>query len=286
MSAPLARAEALLETGRAEEALHELATLPAEDALSVVAMRLRCAALSRLDRWAEVGDAARAGLGTTGPDPDLLYWLGRAEQRAGRPAVAERVLLDGLALAPTDVDLLCAYADLCLDNGQVDKAAKLVDMAAAQAPRAPMVYAARVQVAFARGDDRAAQQISREFVGAYPDNPAAHALLGSVSASRGQVDAAYAGFRRAAATMPGEQVFAESALEMRAARHPLMLPLRPILRFGPVKTWLVVVVLVFGLRTAGVPVLAGVLGLTWVLYCVYSWVVPPLVRRWVRRNPF
>ena len=286
MSTSLARAQALLETGRADQALRELSTLPAEDALNVVAMRLRCAALSHLDRWTEVGDAARAGLGAVGPDPDLLYWLGRAEQRAGRPAVAERVLLDGLALAPADVDLLCAYADLCLENGQVDKAAKLVGLAAAQEPGAPMVYATRVQVAYARGDDREAQRISREFVGAYPDNPAAHALLGSVSASRGQVGAAYAGFRQAAATMPTEQVFAESALEMRTARHPLMLPLRPILRFGPVRTWLVVVLSVFALRAAGLPALAGVLGLTWLVYCVYSWVVPPLVRRRVRRNPF
>ena len=282
----LARAQALLETGRPDDALRELAALPADEAMNVYAMRLRCTALAQLDRWPEVGDAARAGLGTAGPDPDLLYWLGRAEQRAGRPEVAERVLLDGLALAPTDVDLLCAYADLCLDNGQVDKAARLVDLAAAQEPHAPMVYAARVQVAFARGDDREAQRISQEFVGVYPDNPAAHALLGGVSAARGKVDDAYAGFRRAAATMPGEQAFAESALEMRIARHPLMLPLRPILRFGPMKTWLVVVGTVLALRAAGVTVLAGLLGLTWLLYCVYSWVVPPLVRRWVRRHPF
>lgn len=279
----LHRAQALLATGRAEQALTELSTLPANEVTGSYAMQLRCAALSQLDRWTDVGDAARAGLAANGPDPDLLLWLGRSEHEAGRDQVAERALLDGLALAPQDVDLLCAYADLCAANGQLDKAGKLVELAAARAPQAPVVYATRIQIAHARGDHREAQRISREFVGAHPENPAAHALLGGTSAARGQVDAAYEGFRQAAAARPGEQAFAESAMELRAARHPLMLPLRPILRFGAIKTWLAAVGLILVLRTAGLPVLAGLLGFVWLAYCVYSWVVPPLVRRWVLR---
>lgn len=287
MTAPspvLARAGALLEAGRAEEALAELAMLPANEAVGPVAIRLRCAALRHLDRWPEVADTARAGLGAAGPDPDLLGELGRAEQRMGRPEAAERALLDGLALAPNDVDLLCAYADVCASVGQVDKAQKLVERAAALAPQAPVVYATRIQVAYARGDDTTAQRIAREFVAAYPENPAAHALLGSTSAVRGQVGPAYDGFRQAAAAMPTEQVLAESALEMRVARHPLMLPVRPVMRFGAFKTWAVAVALMFGLRAAGLTPLAVLVTLVWILYCIYSWVVPPLVRWWVRRH--
>lgn len=287
MTAPspvLLRAQAMLQAGRPQEALSTLATLPAADVMVPVAAKLRCAALAQLDRWAEAGDAARAGLAANGPDPDLLYWLGRAEQHAGNAETAERVLLDGLALAPHDVDLLCAYADLCAGEGQVEKAAKLVALAAAEDPHAPMVYATRVKVAYARGDDREAERISREFVAAYPANPVANALLGGVSAARGQVGAAYAGFRRAVAEDPTEQAYAESALEMRAAGHPLMLPLRPILRFGALKVWLAAIVLIFGLRLLHVPQLSFVVAVAWVAYCVYSWVVPPLVRWWVRRR--
>ncbi|GID27873.1 hypothetical protein [Paractinoplanes brasiliensis] len=280
----LHRAQALLATGRAEQALTELSTLPANEVTGSPAMQLRCAALGRLDRWAEVGEAARAGLAANGPDPDLLLWLGRAEHEAGRDEAAERALLDGLALASNDVDLLCAYADLCAANGQLDKAGKLVGLAAAQAPQAPVVYATRIQVAHARGDDREAQRISREFVGVHPGNPVAHALLGGTSAARGHVDTAYEGFRQAAAARPSEAVFAESALELRVARHPLMLPLRPVLRFGALKTWLAAVAGILLLRAAGLSVLAGLLGLTWLVFCVYSWVVPPLVRKWVRRG--
>jgi tetratricopeptide (TPR) repeat protein len=284
MNATLHHAQALLATGRPEQALTQLSMLPANEVTGSYAMQLRCAALSQLDRWTEVGDAARAALAANGPDPDLLLWLGRAEHEARRDQQAERAFLDGLALAPNDVDLLCAYADLCASDGQLEKAGKLVDLAAARAPQAPVVYATRIQLAHARGDDREAQRISREFVGAHPDNPVAHALLGGTSAARGHVDAAYEGFRQAAAARPTEQVFAESAMELRVARHPLMRPLRPILRFGALKTWLVAVTLIIGLRAIGLPVLGGLLGFVWLAFCVYSWVVPPLVRKWVLRS--
>ncbi|MBU2664994.1 hypothetical protein KOI35_15935 [Actinoplanes bogorensis] len=285
MTSPvLHRAQSLLATGRAEQALTELSTLPANEVTGSFALQLRCAALSQLDRWAEVGEAARAGLAANGPDPDLLLWLGRSEHEAGRDENAERALLDALAMAPQDVDLLCAYADLCAANGQLEKAGKLVDLAAAQAPQAPVVYATRIQVAHARGDDREAQRISQEFVGVHPDNPVAHALLGGTSAARGHIDTAYEGFRQAAAARPTEQVFAESAMELRVARHPLMIPLRPVLRFGALKTWLAAVGCILLLRAIGLPVLAGLLGFAWLAFCIYSWVVPPLVRRRVRKG--
>ncbi|MFI5896278.1 tetratricopeptide repeat protein [Actinoplanes sp. NPDC051513] len=287
MTAPapvLARAQAMLEVGRPQEALSALATLPASDVMGPIAARLRCAALAQLGRWPEAGEAARAALATNGPDPDLLYWLARAEQDAGHASRAEQILLDGLAVSPHDVDLLCAYADLCAGEGQLDKAAKLVALAAAQDPQAAIVYATRVKVAYAGGHDREAQRISQEFVANHPANPVANALLGGVSAVRGQIRPAYDGFRRAVAEDPTDRAYAESALEMRMAAHPLMLPLRPILRFGALKVWLTAVALIFGLRLIGLPQLAFPVGLAWLAFCVYSWVVPPLVRRWVRRR--
>ena len=280
----LARAQAMLEVGRPQEALAALGTLAADDVLGPAALRLRCAALAQLDRWPEAGEAARVGLSAHGPDSDLLYWLACAEQHSGHPELAERVLLDGLALAPHDTDLLCAYADLCASEGQVEKAKKLIDLAAAQEPDAPLVYATRVKVAYARGEDREAQRISREFVAAYPANPFANALLGGVNAARGEVGAAYASFRRAVAEDPTKGAYAESALDMRIAGHPLMVPLRPIMRFGALKVWLVAIGLIFGLRVLGQPWLSFPVALLWLAYCVYSWVVPPLVRWWVRRH--
>jgi len=280
----LERVQALLLARRPEQALTELGTLPAAEVTGPVAMLLRCVALSQLGRWSEVGEAARAGLSAAGPDPGLLLWLARAERESGRDQAAERVLLDGLALDPHDVDLLCEYAELCADNGQADKAGKLVGLAAAQDPHAPLVYGTRVRVALARGDDREAERISREFVAAYPESPTAHALLGGASAARGRIDAAYDGFRRAAAAMPAEPAFAAAALELKVARHPLMAPLRPVARIGALKVWLAAVAVMTVLRMLHLGPLAVAAAVIWVTFCVYSWVVPPLVRRWVRRG--
>jgi hypothetical protein len=73
-------------------------------------------------------------------------------------------------------------------------------------------------------------------------------------------------------------------MEMRVNRHPLMLPIRPILRFGPLTTWLIAVALIFGLRAVGLPSLAFIAAIAWLAFCLYSWVVPPLLRRWMLRN--
>jgi tetratricopeptide (TPR) repeat protein len=280
----LQRVEALLVANRPEEALRELAALPAPEGVSARAFHLRCAALGQLGRWPEAAKAARQGLAAGGPDPDLLRLLADAEHELGNLEVAERAALDGLAIDPLDVDLLCCYARLCMAAGQVDKAAKLVERAAAIAPAAAVVYAARVQLAYSRGDDRTAQRIAREFVAEYPESAVAHALLGGMSALRGQVNAAHSGIRQAVAAQPTVDEYAQLALQTRVARHPLLVPVRPFIRFGPVKTWIAAVILLFGLRALGLTALAVAWSIFWIALCVYSWIVPPLVRRWVTRR--
>ena len=280
----LERAQMLLMADRPEQALAELAALPAAVATTPVAYHLRAAALNALERWTEAARMARAGLEAAGPDPDLLGQLGRALRELGDRPGAERALLDALALAPDDVGLLCAYARLCMDVGQLEKAEQLVARAAARAPEAAQVYATRVWLAYALGRDAEAQRISRAFVAAYPESPVAHASLGGISAARGQMGQAYAGLRQAAAGAPTEHDLAEAAMMARSETHPLLWPVRPFERFGVVKPWLLVIVTVFALRAAGLFLVAGLVGLAWFALCLYSWTVAPLVRRHLRRR--
>jgi predicted Zn-dependent protease len=274
----LSRARALLDANRPEQALLELGRLPTDEAISPFAFEVRAVALLRLERWAEAADAASRGL-AGGPDPDLLGHLGGALTEMGEYPAAERALLNGLALAPHHSTLLCYYAILCLKVNQIDKAALLVERAAAQDPHASLVYIVRIQLAFVRGDDKQAQRISEDYLAAYPEEAVAHSLHGQVVSNRGQVANAYASLRHAAAHDPTDQDYAKAAIAARAYAHPLLLPLRPLYRLGPVKVWLMVVVTILALNGLGASAAAGVLGLTWVVYCVYSWVVPPLVRR-------
>jgi predicted Zn-dependent protease len=282
-SAGLTRAQLLLQANRAEQALEELGRLPTDEAISPIAFELRAVALLRLERWAEAADAARRGL-AGGPDPDLLGHLGAALAQLGEYPQAERALLDGLAIAPQDTRLLCYYASLCLKVHQTDKAAKLLERAAANAPHASLVYAVRIQLAFARGDDKLAKQISEEYLAEYPEAAHAHALHGQSAGNRGQMSEAYISLRQAAANDPTDQDYAKAAITARMYAHPLLLPLRPIYRLGPVRVWLTVVATILVLQGIGASGLAGILGLTWFAYCVYSWVVPPIVRRVYQRR--
>ncbi|MFI6262054.1 tetratricopeptide repeat protein [Micromonospora sp. NPDC051006] len=285
MTAPdlaLSRAAHLLEVNRADAALEELARLPADVALGAPAFRLRAAALTDLDRWDDVVATARQGLAELGPDAELLGRLGLALRHRGEYAPAEQALLDGLAIAPESPWLLCQYADLCTAVGQTDKAEQLLARAAALAPESPAVFASRFQLAYTRGDDRATEQIAREFLGVWPEHPAALALHGLAAAQRGRMDAAHRSFGQAVAHDPADVDAANAAWEARVLAHPLLLPLRPLHRWGMLRTWLVAVTVMVGLNLAGLDLLAGLAGLLWIAYCVYSWTAPALVRRLVR----
>lgn len=278
---PLALAWHWLQIQRPDRALDELSRIHGDLAVTRDAFLIRSAALYEMERYAEACAAAQTGLGQLGPDPALLGVFGSALRALGRYEEAERALLDGLAVDPTDVRLLCLYARLCLDVGQVDKAERLVELAASHDPREEMVIRLRGLVAYARGRDREALAHGREALAADPDDIDNRALFGLFAAGRGDVDGAHRSFRVAAASDPGNAELVEVAREARVAAHPLLVPLRPLSRFGPMQVWIAAVALMFGLRALGQDVLGLAVALVWLVYCVYSWVAPPLVRRLV-----
>jgi tetratricopeptide (TPR) repeat protein len=275
----LARAWALLDAGRPEQALDQLARVPAalvEDPGVVIA---RAEALVRLERWKEAARAARQGLVAAGPDPNLLGLLGLALGAMGDYPAAERAYLDGLREAPHHVYLLCRYALLCLVANQVEKATELTDLAAAIDPHHPMVYVARIETAFVRGGDRAAERASREFLALYPDSATALAMHGATAARRGRTTTAFASMRQAVAAEPTDPHYAEAAREARVNAHPLLVPLRPMYRLGVLPTWAAAAGVIVGSRLLAFETVAGTATVLWLLYVTYSWVAPPLVQR-------
>lgn len=276
-----ARAAMLIEVDRPQQALDALARLPAALADDPRAFGLRADALLALERWAEAADAARRGLAAGGPDPRLLGSLGNALDALGDYPAAERTYLDALALDPSNPVLLCWYALLCILVEQRDKASRLLALAVDEAPDHPIVYLTRIELAHANGDDRTAERVSGEFLGRYPDNAAALALHGRSAAMRGRMVAAYRSLRQAVAADPTEPRFAEAAMEARVNAHPLLIPLRPLYRIGPLKGWLIAVVVILGLRALDQLPAAALVGGLWLLYSAYSWIAPSLVRRLV-----
>ena len=278
----IARAWALLEADRAEQALAELSRLSPTQAGAAVAFQLRGRALTHLERWKEVDENARRGLAEIGPDPVLLGQLGFALFEAREYSNAERAFLDALALAPHDVELLCAYSRLCLHADQAGKAKQLWQRAAALDPYHRQIMITRVVLAIGTADDREAQRASDAYLAEYPADPIALALQGQVAEMRGR--SGYGSIRQAVAADPDDRDIADLAWEARFYAHPLMLPLRPLIRLGTVKSWLIAVAIMFGLRFAGLNTLGLIAAVVWVSLCVYSWIVPPLLRKWIFRR--
>ena len=272
------RAAALLEVGRPRQALAELARLGPDAAEDARAFRLRVEALIALDAWAAAARTARQGLALHATDAELMGQLGLALHALGDYPGAESALLDALAIDPFDALRLCRYALLCMSVGQLRKATRLVFAAAQRAPESAIVYVARVQLEFARGRDRAAERIAAEFVGRYPSMPVALALYGRSAALRGRTVAAYQSFARAVAEDPADEERARVAETLRIRTHPLLRPLRPLERVGPVGAWLATIVAFVVLRAVGLTPLAVLVAFVSFGYNAYSWVAPFLVR--------
>ncbi|GAA2842603.1 tetratricopeptide repeat protein [Crossiella cryophila] len=279
-----ALAQHWLTIGQAERALDTLSQLHGEDAVGYPATLFRATALWMLDRSAEAAQVAADGISRFGPDHSLLRVLGNAQHELGDWPRAEEALLTALHQDPEDAQLLCDYARLCLSAGQVDKAEQLVGRAAGIDPHLQSVGQVRAMVALAKGQDAEAARHSANSLAHDPDSSAARAMHGNAAAQLGDVDGAYRSFRAAAAAEPGNAAFVEAAREARLAAHPLLRPLRPMYKIGPMKLWIGFVIVLLVLRSAGLWPLSTALTVCWVVYCLYSWVAPPLVRRWLERN--
>jgi Flp pilus assembly protein TadD len=273
-----------LQIGHPERTLDELQGLWGDAAIDYRAYLFRGAALHQLDRNAEAIDVLREGLSNHGPFLPLLQVLGSALRAEGRLPEAESAFLQGLSVDPNEPDLLLGYAMVCLAAGQAEKAGALVERAASQAPESAAVSAARAQVAFALGKDKDMHRHTEEALSVDPEDPNARALHGTASMLTGDSRSGYRSLASAAAAYPGDRDLREAARAARLANHPLMRPLRPLQRFNPLVVWVCAVAVIYGLRLAGLGVLSAVAAVGWFAFCVYSWVVPPLVRRWINRR--
>jgi tetratricopeptide (TPR) repeat protein len=270
----------LIALRRPDEALEKLAqSFDSEDPLY---WWLRGLALFALDRVGEALDAAKNGLRIDPESPLLLDLVARCHSSRGELVAAEEAVLAALRTDAEDAELLALYALIVAKAGQIEKARKLIAQARRVDPENASALRIEAAIAVSRGDDREALLRGREMLALNPEDPHAHLLTGELLHDRGDVDEAAEYLRTAVVGDPRDSVAAEIARENLAWRHPLMWPLRPAQRFGSAKEWMAGVVLLLLARSTKNTTVMLTAGIAWLLYCVYSWVVPPIVRRLVR----
>ena len=243
---------------------------------------LRGLALYGLYRIDDALNAAASGLRIDPENTLLLDLVARCHANRGDLVEAEQAILAALRVDPEDADLLALYALIVAKAGQIDKAKKLVAQARRIEPENASALRLEASIAVARGEDREALLRSQEMLAINPEDSHAHLLAGEVLHDRGDVDEAAEYLRTAVVSNPRDSVAAEIARENLVWRHPLMWPLRPLHRFGPAKVWIAGIVLLFLARSTKNTTLMLVAGLTWLAYVLYSWIMPPIVRRIVK----
>lgn len=283
---PLALAEHYLEVSRPDRCLEVLADAGDDAAENPAAWLLRSLALHELTRYDQARQAAESGLALAPDWPLLLMALGLAHREAGDLAEAERAFLAALRDDPENAAMLAEYALTVAEAGQLDKADQVLERAGTSDPTSTRVMEARMQVAHLRGDDRAAEALSRTLLSSDAESPSGHLMQGLSRWKVGDVNAADRAIRTAAVHPDVQDQVTQMAREARLAAHPLMWPVRPLYRIGQVPFWIGAMVIYFGLRYSGQTAAAVIFALVYLAYCIYTWVTPPLLRRWLARRRF
>lgn len=279
-----ALAEHWLEVGQAKRALETLEQADPDDART---WRLRASALHAAEDNERLVAAAQEGLRIEPEDTYLMRLLAHAHIETGQPSRGERVLRNAIEIDPHFVGLWCDLAELYTDQNRPGRAREALDEALRIAH--PENIEVKMTAAYfaakqKRWDD--AQRITEEVLRLDPDNAHAQVMLGAWKAERGGMwpNQWARHFETAARSEPSNTDVVDAAREARAVTHWLMVPLWPIHRFGWVTIWISGIVIGQIIRHAGNDTQAVVWVSFWLSYCVYSWVMPYALRRWLARG--
>jgi len=237
-----------------------------------------------LDQRTLAMQAIQKGLAVAPEHPNLLFLLAMCEERGGNLVAAEHAILRALRQQPENSYMLCTYARILAQGDQFPKAERLLDRARQQDPDEPEVQRTAALLSYLRGDDRRAAQISLESLRDDPDDVRSRHALGAALLRQGRVTAANRHLKAAARLQPEQKAIAGSARVSRVAAHWLLLPLRPLYRIGTVGVWFGAIAIYFLLTAAGLGIIAKWFALAYLVLCVYSWVVPPILKWWYRRR--
>lgn len=280
----LAIANHYVDIGQPERALAQLSRAPGEALQTVGFWLVQTRARYALKQYKEAARAATQGLAIAPDSIPLLIYLAGIQRLQGDLSTAERTLLGGLQLDPEHPGLLGEYAMLLAHGNQFEKAARLLDEAIRIAPDSEYVLRQRAILAYLRGDRSEAAREGEALLAANPDDDYGHYLMGHMLSEQGDFVSAARRFQVAARADPSEEAYVTAARMGQFHNHWLIRPLWPLYRFGAVAFWIGAMGLVFILRALGQSQLASWLALAYIVYCLYSWIVPPIVRWSLQRS--
>ena len=244
---------------------------------------IRSGAHYGLGEWEQGATAAQRGLALDPEDTGLLNIVALCQLENGQDGPADRTLFRALAIEPENPVLLANRALVLARMREFPEARALVDKAAGLAPWSTHVATVRVQVAMLAGDP-GAQRLVDELLAQDPENEIAHALQGNLAVKNSRFIEASRAFDEVARLAPTDADLVGTAREARVAAHPLLAPLRAILRVGWFPAKVVLLVVFVGLNAAGYHTLASVAIVAWFGLIAFSLIAPRYLRRRMKRR--
>lgn len=205
----------------------------------------------------------------------------------GRRGDAESVIIGLLDDYPESALLYARYSLLMLETMHVDKAGTLAARALQLDPDNEIALMASVLHELVVNPGESARQRLGELVRRYPDTMGTALTVVSVLTDEGRDKEALVISQEMLRQEPSSEPLVELVVGLKAAGHWSMIPLRPMQKWGwgaSVAIWFGMLLLLRAMRGMGLEDLVYPVVALFIIYIVYSWVWPPLLKRLMRRS--
>jgi tetratricopeptide (TPR) repeat protein len=198
---------------------------------------------------------------------------------------AEQVILQLLHDYPEHAPYYGRYAELMIRAMQLEKARALASEGLKYDPGDAGCLAARAICDFCEQRPGTSSQALQQLLVRYPQSERTLLLVLAALEDRGHNRAALRIAQQLVQAQPDNGQFVQLAARLKAAAHWTMMPLWPMSRWSwgaSIALWLLAIVSIRIVSRIN-PAAAVVLALCYLAYVIYSWVWPPLLRRWIAR---
>jgi tetratricopeptide (TPR) repeat protein len=245
---------------------------------------------ARADVMQDQHDAARQTLGRmlqlspSHVGARLLLFI--AEMESGKLPEAELLILELLRESPQQPELYAHYARLMLRALNFDKASRLADESLRLAPNLESSLRARALCDLVLQGSKIDSSALNRLVAGDPHDLHTMRLVVIALVQAGRQREAHKLAQALLRAEPTDAGLLQLVQALRSSTHWSMWPLYPLQRWGwgaSIGLWLLMLV---GIRLLNryAPEFSGPASTLLLAYVVYSWVWPPLFRRWVQRG--
>ena len=219
---------------------------------------------------------------------EARYLLFAIKRDGGALAEAEQVIVGLLHDYPEQAAFYGSYGDLMVRAMDLRKARALADEGLKYDPDDALCLVVRTLCDLIERPSGAASHSLQQLLVRSPESTYTLVLLRAALADRGDYRGALRIARELVRAEPGNRHFVQAVQELSVATHWSMLPLWPMQRWGwgaAIGLWVLVNVALRVLAAQGEAWAEAALWISigFIVYVIYSWVWPAVLRRWMVR---